>query len=152
MVENAAEYPISFQPEMVKAILLGQKTTTRRRRRKRRNFGRPGDILWVREATMNANGGACYQADETPVLVNGAVAVWDYRGRSRPSIHMRKDFCRLRLRVVSRCAAKLGDVMDLEAKAEGFRDLVEFGEYWQKLHGGFDPEEVVDVIEFEVIE
>lgn len=47
---------------------------------------------------------------------------------------------------------KLGAIRDGDVRAEGFADREEFIETWKRLHGEFDPELTVDVVEFELEE
>ena len=43
---------------------------------------------------------------------------------------------------------RLGDMTDEDAKLEGFESLEEFKSVWRTIYGGFNPEELVVVIEF----
>jgi len=77
------EHPILFSAAMIRAILAGTKTQTRRVIKPQpsgmddhrrylsvlsdvyQKYGRPGDLLWVRETWGPCEGGFCYRADES---------------------------------------------------------------------------------------
>ena len=46
----------------------------------------------------------------------------------------------------------LGAMIHEDARLEGFRCLADFDSYWRHLHGTWNPEEEVAVIEFELVE
>lgn len=142
------EKPILFSGPMVRAILDGRKTMTRRIMKTdkhpeytvltdtkagphqavfidpanpvrgllcvRTASYEPGDVLWVREATIVIPTG--------PTLV-GYVAdgckVTERYERQRPSIHMARSHCRLRLRVTGVKAERVQDISEDDAIAEG---------------------------------
>jgi hypothetical protein len=130
------ERPILFSGPMVRAILEGRKTQTRRVikpqpeiggaywrtpggaigrdvKPKYCPYGRPGDLLWVRE-TWAINIGAepgesiyAYRADrERP-------------GDWKPSIHMPRKASRLLLRITDVRVQRVQEISDAEAIAEG---------------------------------
>lgn len=144
-----SERPILFSAPMVRAILDGRKTQTRRALRNQPvelpdfnrgrlsirigggkyrawhpdmpgipcPYGKPGDRLWVRETwalhdqgfdTAEESGFPIYQADSphTPK-------------RWRPSIHMPRELCRLRLEVVRVRVERLHALSRADAAAEG---------------------------------
>ncbi|HET6613661.1 MAG TPA: hypothetical protein VFG83_16795 [Kofleriaceae bacterium] len=159
------ERPILFSGEMVRAILGGRKTQTRRvitvpwRKGKRCHieedgellamdeygdchpmveqcpYGKPGDLLWVREAwfaelSLDAirpsllphderDGALCpcwFAADhsETPRVHDGLRA-----GRLRPSIHMPRWASRITLEVTEVRVQRVQEISEEDAAAEG---------------------------------
>lgn len=79
-------------------------------------YGRPGDILWVRETwfyndSMTEPYG--YKADYNHE------AIKNLKGHFKPSIHMPKEASRLWLEVVSVRVERLHDISEEDAKAEG---------------------------------
>jgi hypothetical protein len=44
---------------------------------------------------------------------------------------------------------RLGNITEHEANAEGFSSLVEFKDYWTRLHGNFDPDLEVFAVEWD---
>ncbi|MCE4073502.1 MULTISPECIES: hypothetical protein [Pseudomonas] len=96
-------------------------------------FGVPGDRLWVRETT-EADYESCdsvvlarYSADEAPVLYwendDGepiqAVDHWNYPRDVRPSIHMKREACRILLEITAVRVERLQDITEEQAEAEG---------------------------------
>jgi hypothetical protein len=140
------ERPILFSTSMVQAILEGKKTMTRRvikapcevhqegneiyvtRPRKFSDeycrfhpydcpYGKPGDILWVRETwcrgkARNGDNKTIYRAD----IETNLQPIHDWK----PSIHMPKEYARLFLNVKNAGVEKLQDITEEDAKAEGF--------------------------------
>lgn len=96
-------------------------------------YGRPGDRLWVRETTeADYSTSDCvvlsrYTADKEPVmyLANDdgvpiqAIDHWDYPRDSRPSIHMKRDACRILLEITGVRVERLQDISEEQAEAEG---------------------------------
>lgn len=138
------ERPILFTSEMVQAILGGRKTQTRREFKlkhcnkkmtwanepysivndanfksqitgeifiPKNAYGLVGDILWARETWCKHKGSYLYKADG--IDVNGF--------RWKPSIHMPKEACRLRLKIKSIRVERLMDISEQDAIAEGVR-------------------------------
>ena len=71
-------------------------------------YGKPGDILWVREGFQHNNkGGFIYKSDVTTPVT------W------KPSIHMPKEAARIWLQVESITVERLQDISDEDAIAEG---------------------------------
>lgn len=136
------EHPILFSTPMVQAILAGNKTQTRRILKgdaleyldqgfsipyietpeyKFCPYGKPGDILWVRETWAASNlltsGGSdfshyVFKADEDP-LHN--YFKW------KPSIHMPKAAARIWLQIEAITVQRLLDIGDVDARAEGIK-------------------------------
>lgn len=133
--------PILFSTEMVKAILEGRKTQTRREVKPQPEwdqldvhngklmrkgggvpswyetgikcpYGKPGDILWVRETYgRGVSGKYYYKTDES--FVDQLVLAW------KPSIHMPKAACRIFLKVKSVRVERLQDITPIDAAQEG---------------------------------
>ena len=151
------EKPILFSGEMVRAILDGRKTQTRRvvnpqptggylgfiKERLKHWFkhepssieiacpyGRPGDLLWVRETWASHK----YMDDTKPSeFTVGAqmLPVWyradnvqsDERGKWRPSIFMPRWASRITLRVVDVRVETLWDMTVSKMTAEGVAEI-----------------------------
>lgn len=134
------ERPMLFCDAMVKAIAEGRKSVTRRPvypvgclygdRLVGVDVPLPvsriaaGDVLWVREAWCpgtlaveeRRRENVCYRAWRCPCGRPHDGVKW------KPSIHMPRWACRIRLRVVSVHAERLCRMDDADAVAEGFRD------------------------------
>lgn len=163
------EYPILFSASMVKAILDGTKTQTRRVIKPRGvsddvaqwlhamakgvdmpcPYGKPGDMLWVREAwdfrhwgepgnpfrVMVSYGADGFQKlcqsphDWNPMLYS--------QPRWRPSIHMPRWACRIELEIVSVRVERLQEITRNDAKAEGvsgaWKNPPEKEEHYQRV-------------------
>jgi hypothetical protein len=135
------EHPILFSTEMVKAILEGRKTQTRRVVKQQPDFkpthvndrltywysnskpyslndcpfGKPGDLLWVRESFANADNGFCFK------VYNDIYTVFAPRNSWKPSIHMPKVATRIWLEVTSVRVERLQEISEADAKAEGVK-------------------------------
>lgn len=57
-----------------------------------------------------------------------------------------------RLKVLEVYKERLGDMTDRDARKEGCRNLKAFRKVWKSLHGTWDPDEEVYVVEFEVVQ
>jgi len=149
------ERPILFLAPMVQAILNGTKTQTRRiikpepflNKQYSSNdpkykewfsmngshndcpdkwiqlapYGKPGDILWVREtwSPIEFESGTHYRYKATFTENTGLHPKW------KPSIHMPKVACRLRLMIKSIRVERLQDISIEDAKAEGIGRWIE---------------------------
>lgn len=154
------ERPILFNGPMVRAILAGQKTQTRRTAKKPVRhpdlgnlyapgalalehepqhvieracpYGRPGDRLWVREATIKVEdhgyeGPVYVESDEGRAALEGGLApdpddcteVEPYELRIRPSIHMPRSYCRILLEITGVRVERLQEINEADAIAEG---------------------------------
>ncbi len=94
-------------------------------------FGKPGDILWVRETWLKLdrdhviNSEYVYKADGDPDTENirreyinaGRAYNW------KPSIHMPKEACRLRLEITAIRVERLNDISEGDAVTEGIEAL-----------------------------
>lgn len=146
------ERPILFSAPMVRALLNGRKTQTRRAYKNRKHpdagcdmaacelarekqhvidrscpYGRPGDRLWVRETHRPIFGQTCgliavdYQADPREKWERlgdqiGTPTKWT------PSIHMRREYSRIQLEIVSVRIERLNDISYEDAISEGMAD------------------------------
>lgn len=123
-----------FKPEMVEKILAGQKTVTRRPV-KLEDGGYGGAIFLP----------CRYEANKTyaiqPVIEEGPG-----KGRGGKEV--------ARLFVVRIDRESLGGGLEwsiYEAEREGFEDWPAFREYWTRLYGSYDPTQLVDRIEFQLL-
>jgi hypothetical protein len=55
------------------------------------------------------------------------------------------------IRITDHWREQLGDMLPTDAEAEGGYSLAEFREVWAELHGEWDPDLHVDVVEFEYV-
>jgi len=170
-VTDVKERPILFSAPMVRAILSDAKTQTRRVVSARHDsytvpvscpYGSPGDVLWVRETwglfDREAIGGekgygVAWRATH-PSLDDGAEWIdgpVDYPAtikaseKWRPSIHMPRWVCRLRLRVTSVRVERLHDISEADAMAEGvsspgddeddYTHAAKFRALWDSING-----------------
>lgn len=145
--------PILFSTPMVQAILDGRKTMTRRVVKDKHvifdrhsefppeldesemlkicPYGKPGDILWVRETWVRHNRSKfrqmytyCsgdlfikYKADGKNQYDTGEVVKW------KSPYHMPKSACRIFLEVVSVRVERLQEINQEDAKAEGITPI-----------------------------
>jgi len=61
------------------------------------------------------------------------------------------DACNCYVQVTDCYQEPLGEMTDANAREEGGYDLAGFREAWEAINGEWDPELVVDVVEFEYI-
>ena len=150
------ERPILFSAESVRGILDGRKTQTRRvvteaYKSRRKDgcklvpellrdigvgcacpYGKPGDRLWVREATESYHlpniitgeptNGLCgrYKCDESPVVnEHGFDLVWWHSKPTCPSIFMPRWASRITLEIVSVRVERVQEISEADAQAEG---------------------------------
>jgi hypothetical protein len=142
------ERPIKFNAEMVRAILYGRKTQTRRVVKLTADghvqapskhlrwyptdpgaiqacrYGKPGDLLWVRETWARHASGVDYAADFAAVSRPQA-------GPWRPSIHMPRWASRITLRITDIRVERLQDITEDDARAEGCEARPFPGPWWQ---------------------
>lgn len=78
-------------------------------------YGKAGDILWVRETWAKVNGEIAYKASEKDYLF----APGETNGIWKPSIHMKKKDCRLKLEIVSVSVERLHEITKEDAIKEG---------------------------------
>ena len=111
---------VIFGAELVGKILAGQKTVTRRRL-----HGSDTGIGW--------RGPSRYQAGKVYAVQPG-------RGKQHVGhIHVWNVY-----------PERLGRMTYVDAQSEGFTSLLDFTSYWETLHGGYDPDEIVTVIRFDL--
>ncbi|CAB4159310.1 hypothetical protein UFOVP707_76 [uncultured Caudovirales phage] len=88
-------------------------------------YGKPGDLLWVREAFFHEPADYCWEASVSiPCRPASTVYRADYEGDTRgtgwkPSIHMPRALSRITLRVTDVRVERLGDISEADAVAEG---------------------------------
>ncbi|MBF8733064.1 hypothetical protein IRZ59_21785 [Pseudomonas guariconensis] len=80
-------------------------------------YGKPGDILWVREAWAQIN--VAQAPGESWVVYRECDNRTDYGGPWKPSIHMRRRDCRIILEVTDVRVERLQDITEEQALAEG---------------------------------
>jgi hypothetical protein len=129
--------PLICSDITVQAILAGRKTQTRRVVKARSYicdvedsvpyemtendaqpikcpYGKPGDILWVRETFAEYLGFPIYKTDNKyNGIVDGDLVKW------KPSIFMPKEACRIFLQIKSVRVEKLQDISEEDASKEG---------------------------------
>ena len=88
-------------------------------------YGLVGDVLWVRETWAKLNSQYVYKADydngvpANEIELPNGFTVDD--AKWKPSIHMPKEACRLRLKIKSIKVERLMDISEQDAIAEGIR-------------------------------
>ena len=152
---EAVERPISFNDEMVRALLTGRKNQTRRLAGNEKccPFGEPGDLLWVRERFAKAEDGRyVYAADSA-----------QHHVRCRPAFHMPRAAARLLLRITSVRRESLQSIRPDDARHEGFDPAQSgpsprkwFAVLWDRIFTDtgtrWDDDPAVWVIRFERVE
>jgi len=145
-MSNMKEIPILFSTEMVRAILEGRKTMTRRMVKPQPKesspesrwdefaqitnmkcrYGKPGDLLWVRESFLREWDHFFYKADDTDGVI--------IQPKWKPSIHVPKAACRIWLQVEEVRVERLHDLTEEDARAEGIEyDWIE-GQQFKNYH------------------
>ena len=135
--------PIIFNTDMVRALLDGRKTQTRRPVKgvgndnrikvgkhlvshvmdgaKWNPFGQVGDLLYVRETSHYLGmGKVLYKADTDEPFI----------GKWTPSIHMKRDYSRLTLRITDVRVERVQDISETDAENEGIEVFNEDGNLW----------------------
>lgn len=133
-----------FREELIKKIIAGEKTVTRRPVKSKLEVVsvRPPEVNHVeRDCRYKPGGGpgGTYALQGPPEKGSRA------RARTIPGY---------RLRVLSVERMPLGIGFDggfPEARREGFPDWNEFRAYWLGLYGSYEPDQLVDRIEFELV-
>lgn len=140
------ERPILFSTEMVQALLAGRKSQTRRILKpqppqqfsnfggaiafvtdKTLNhtvlcpFGRPGNLLWVRENFCFAD--SFEDGKEVRTYSYKASPLTKLKVKWKPSIHMPKDAARIWLKVTNVRVERLKDISKEDALAEGVFEI-----------------------------
>lgn len=192
-----AEKPILFNSEMVRAILDGRKTQTRRVMKPQPHYpkqfgedwietgndntfhyrikcpyGRPGDLLWVRETfcvvdDSQFNGLRWVDYKATPKYEESDPAGWDNAPddpealKWKPSIHMPRWASRITLRVTGVYVERLWQMSVSKMEAEGVMEvddnkhpLTPFITLWNSINAkrghSWESNPWVWVVEFEV--
>lgn len=121
--------PVIFSTPMVQALLAGRKTQTRRLASSPLRRVEVGDLLWVREAYRQHDGGVIrdaaggFEDARDPETVYAASR--PKGGPFKPSIHMPRWASRLTLEVVRVRFDRLHMITGLDCIAEGYRDEVD---------------------------
>jgi hypothetical protein len=143
--------PILFSAPMISALLGGRKTQTRRDARVPRfqrvstdprdlprdtlllipewcPYGKPGDLLWVREAWCSLTMYDALPPRQIPVgesveYLFDSPTRHRLTGRGRPSIHMPRWASRLTLRITNVRVERLQDISEADAIAEGIERI-----------------------------
>lgn len=142
-------YPRLLTGEMVRAVLAGHKTATRWPLRRQpvedvaKRQGewvwedvdgnifpapvRPGDVIWVRETWAQDDPAIppIYRADGRDT----ALDKW------KPAIHMPRRAARLFLSVTEVSLARIQDITEADAQAEGVSARRDFRALWNELYG-----------------
>jgi len=140
-VSAVAERPILMSPGLVAKTIAGLKSQTRRVRcctpmtpgiwtteLGRCPYGRPGDLLWVRERFFpDETGGPPYYAADYLGTESGTPCEPGEPWRWKPSIHMPRWASRLTLEVTGVRVERLQDISEADALAEGVELL---GDGW----------------------
>lgn len=121
-------------------ILSGQKTQTRR-------LAKDSDRLWAVEVEDKESK---IRPPPQKVLWRGSRARWR-TGRTYAVQPGRNEQGIARIRLLDIRYQLLGHTSEAEARAEGFSGLEEFQETWYRIHGHYNPEQPVWVLEFRLI-
>jgi hypothetical protein len=107
-------------------------------------YGKPGDILWVRETFYR-----CIDSTKNVRYLYRSNYFNDIEVsvRWKPSIHMPKEACRLFLRITNIRCERLQDISEDDAKAEGV-DRYNFKTCDQVLYKDYSPPEDCDLWQF----
>jgi uncharacterized protein YqfB (UPF0267 family) len=116
-------------------VLAGVKTQTRR-------VAKNSEALWATEQAGPMPEKVVRQGNRVKWRTGGRYAVQP--GRNQKG--------RGRIELLDIRYQHLGNVTEEEAKAEGFSSLAEFIQAWTEIHGRFDPEQPVWVLEFRLAE
>lgn len=131
---------MTFRKELIEKILAGEKTVTRRPVKYERiqPFGGFTELV---EVTRVCRYEAYKDYAVQPVIEEGP-------GKGRGG----KEVARIFVTRIDR--EPLGGGLDWsisEAEREGFEDWPAFREYWTNLYGSYDPTQLVDRIEFQLL-
>jgi hypothetical protein len=148
------EKPILFSTEMVKAILEGRKSQTRRivkpqpwshTKRVLCPYGKLGDILWVRETWAHTGAYHIFKAGNNwgEYYVDENYNPTDKKIQWKPSIHMPRAACRIRLEITDIRVERLQDISWEDVVAEGCpgyrptqdEPTQQFQRLWQSING-----------------
>ena len=90
-------------------------------------YGKPGDVLWVRETFMNAPNAELMP--EKPFYYKASVSsqfISEWPGYFNPSIHMPKKACRLFLKIKDVRIERLQNISRKDAIAEGSTNILKY--------------------------
>ena len=96
-------------------------------------YGKPGDLLWVRESAYFRPNAVAYAADNVPLRRGERVEGW---GRIKPSIHMPRWASRLTLELTDVRVERLQDISEDDALAEGLRQWEHRNDFAYGFDGG----------------
>ncbi len=115
--------------------------------------GRPGDVLWLREAWRVSRGYDNLSPKNVVIAMGGdyarcvdyfdAPSNADHWGKWRPSILMPRAFCRCRVQVVSSRLERLKSITERDAIAEGMKSPLGIQQFilcWNSIYGRRNPE------------
>jgi len=177
-------HPILFSAPMILALLAGKKTQTRRALRAqpmehadtprrfasgnwlfhydnqtehRCPYGKPGDLLYVRENMYEDSAGsisfAAYSADNCTSKIE-----WWKPTKHCPSIHQPRRASRMTLRITDVRVERVQDISPSDAVAEGIpngayavNSVESYRQLWNSINNNWDDNPWVWVVEFEVI-
>lgn len=96
-------------------------------------YGKVGDRLWVRETWAHGIHAMAAKRDEDGPFVYAATHREDQRlgNRWKPSIHMPRAACRIRLEITAVRVERLQSISESDAQAEG----IEGGLHWDGVEG-----------------
>lgn len=123
-------------------------------------YGKPGDLLWVRESIVEDCSGSIsfvgYKAGGQPC----SIIPWTASKSYAPSIHMPKKASRLTLEITGVVCERLQDISEEDAQAEGIDvphigcsvPSEKFAELWESINGddSWDKNPWVWVVKFKV--
>ncbi len=151
---------IFFKPEMIRAILDGKKTQTRRLvKYKRKSFlnmmynpqplppkYKVGEVIYVQEPYFkDEDGRMFYKANMSSMEADFC------RKQFSNAMFMPEKHSRIKLKIIAVRKQCLNEMCCAEFVAEGFKDIVDFWKYFQKLNPGIRGDEEVWAYTFEVV-
>ena len=82
--------------------------------------------------------------------------IWKRNNANVGAVHkIRTDYSKRyygKIKITGRYSQRLGDMTEEDALKEGGYSLKEFKEVWIKINGSWDDEQVVEVVEFKLVE
>ena len=128
---------MQFKPELVERILSGRKTQTRR------IFGENDDF--------SARGGMNMAGLIRTIMPDGKKRLRWEAGRVYAVQPGRGKCAVARVGITAIRVQRLGGISEDDARAEGFPDRAAFLDYWRKLYGQLDLDELVVALTFELV-
>lgn len=83
-------------------------------------YGKPGDLIYVKESWLARANGAIYRADFDSIEAAGIAGMYSEKGVWRSPIFMPKKVARLFLEIVSIRVQRVRDISEDDAVAEGY--------------------------------